>query len=331
MSLKTEQQMAAYTAAHARAAFYRVPDAGLLRLAGADRVAFIQRQTTNDARSLAAGHSQLTVLTSATARILDVWRLALARDDAEVIEAIPLPGQGAATAAYLKTRIFFMDKVTVTDESDTCAQFTVMGPEAPKVLAALGFEAAPEPDAVIDVAVADGVPVRAFGLGGLLGRGTLLVVPAADADMIAARLAESGAVELDAAAFEMLRIEMGFPAAGRELTPDYTPLEANLDGAISDSKGCYTGQEIIARQVTYDKVTRRLVGLRVERLPAPGAAVTVEERTAGTVTSVAETPHAGSIALAIIKRPYFEVGTVVRIAGDDGSIAGEVVALPFAV
>ena len=71
--------------------------------------------------------------------------------------------------------------------------------------------------------------------------------------------------------YETLRVEAGLPAVGHELTEDYTPHETNLAAWISETKGCYTGQEILARQVTYDKITRHLVGLKLDA-PAQAAA-----------------------------------------------------------
>jgi folate-binding protein YgfZ len=141
------------------------------------------------------------------------------------------------------------------------------------------------------------------------------------------QLAARGVIALSAEAYNVLRIEAGRPGPAQELTSDYTPLEANLDRAISSIKGCYSGQEVIARQITYDKVARRLVGLRLAAPVAVGAAVTVEGRTVGTITSAAESPQFGAIALAVVRRPHFEPQTNVIVG--DGGVAGEVVALPF--
>jgi folate-binding protein YgfZ len=134
-------------------------------------------------------------------------------------------------------------------------------------------------------------------------------------------------VLLSPEAYEVRRVELGLPGPARELTEDYTPLETNLDAAISDSKGCYTGQEIIARQVTYDKITKRMAGLKLQAPVAAGAAVHVEGRGAGEVTSAVHSPNCGAIALAILKRPHHAPGTAVTV-GEEGT-RGVVVALPF--
>ena len=122
------------------------------------------------------------------------------------------------------------------------------------------------------------------------------------------------------------RVELGRPASGAELVEEYNPLEAGLAWACAENKGCYTGQEIIARQITYDKVTKTLVGLRLAGAVAQGSEVTVEGRPVGVVTSVAHSPSLNApIALAIIKRPHNAPGTDAQV----GDQAATVVALPF--
>jgi folate-binding protein YgfZ len=317
MALDTQRLLTGYDEAYSGAVMYRLPEAGYLRIAGADRADYIQRQTTNDVRALDAGRALLTVLTSGTARIIDVWRLIL-EPGGEAIGVITLPGRGAATARYLQSRIFFKDQVTLTDASADVAQFEVSGPAAGEMLGVR-----PDLDQVVDTSI-NGVDTRVIGLWpGVCG----LTIPAAQADTLAMGLVARGVIALSAAAYDVLRIEAGRPGPAQELTGDYTPLEANLDRAISGSKGCYSGQEVIARQITYDKVARRLVGLRLAGPVTVGAAVTVEGRTVGTITSAAVSPRLGAIALAVVRRPHFEPQTNV-IVGDDG-VAGEVVGLPF--
>ena len=125
---------------------------------------------------------------------------------------------------------------------------------------------------------------------------------------------------------ERYRIELGRPLAGHELTNAYNPLEAGLAWTCADNKGCYTGQEIIARQITYDKITKSLVGLRSAHLLPVGAEIIADGRAIGTVTSAAESIGTQApIALAIVKRPYHEVGVAVTVDNQPA----EVVALPF--
>ncbi len=316
MELHTDTRWAGYTEAQTGAAVYVIPQPGYLHIGGPDRAVYIQRQTTNDVGLLAPGRSVPTVLTSGTARTLDVWRL-LSEADPDTIGVITLPGRGGSTARYLQSRIFFMDKVTLVDRSSDVAQIEVVGPAAPDLLGTV-----PEVDQVIDTAIG-GVDARLIGLG---DDAYLLITAAGQGDSLVSYL---GAARLSEAARETLRIEAGRPGPARELTSDYTPLEANLDRMVSSTKGCYSGQEVIARQINYDKIARRLVGLRLDAPVTVGAGVQVEGRTAGSVTSAAESPRFGSIALAVLRRPYFEPGVAVTVAGDGPVVAGQTVGGPF--
>lgn len=316
----TEQQLAGYAAARQSAAFRRIPEPGTVIVRGQDPQGFIQRQTTNDVQQLAPDRSQVTVLTSATARILDVWRLVPEPDG---IGIITLPGRGALTARYLQGRIFFMDKVTVADESAAWTQIELAGPEVAPLLAPLGLDALPAPDQIVQASI-NGATLRAIGQG----ETCLLLVPAPHTDAVIAGLIEGGAVEIAPDAYAVLRVENGIPGP-RELTEDYTPLEARLDAAVSLSKGCYTGQEVLARQINYDKITRRLAGLRLAAEVAVGAAVVAEGRTTGEITSVAHSPRLGWLALAVLKRPHYEAGTPVTVRTDSGDVEATTEALPF--
>lgn len=99
------------------------------------------------------------------------------------------------------------------------------------------------------------------------------------------------------------------------------------------TKGCYTGQEVIARQVNFDKVTKQMVGLRLEEDLNSGKRVwSLENRQpAGNVTSFATSPRLGSIALAVLKRPFHEPGTQVVVGEQEQGVGGVVVPLPFDV
>ncbi len=307
------------------AVYFPQPLAGYLRLGDADRVDFLQRQTTNDLQALAPDRTVTTVLTSPTARILDVLTIV---DEGESLGALPLPGRTAATARFLQGKIFFMDKVRLEDASAGWTQIDLEGPEAGGVVESLGIGPAPQTDHV-QAGQLEGISVQAIGRRGLSGIGYRLLVPAEAGQAALDLLEEAGVARLTPASRELLRVEAGAPEAGRELVEDYTPLEVGLDWAISDSKGCYTGQEIIARQITYDKVTRQLVGLRAEAPMEPGWRVLASGSAVGAVTSAAVSPHLGPIALAVVRRPHHEAGTRLVVEGGDRQGAAEVVGLPF--
>jgi folate-binding protein YgfZ len=128
---------------------------------------------------------------------------------------------------------------------------------------------------------------------------------------IVGRLNAVQATTLDSQdAYHARRIELGRPLPGAELTGEYNPLEAGLAWACAENKGCYTGQEIIARQVTYDKVTRTLAGIVSDQPLSVGSALSVGSRAVGAITSAAYSPLLGMpISLAIVKRPHDAAGS----------------------
>lgn len=313
-----------YRAAREGAAFRPLPDAGYVRVGGEDRTDFMQRQTTNDVRLLGSGKALVNVLASPTARILHAFTML---QEPEHLALVTVAG-GEALAAYLRGKIFFMDKVTVEDASAEFSQFDLDGPQAGDLLTQIGLERAPGEGERADAHVG-GAPLTVFGRKGLAGVGYWLLAPTGHGADVERALLDAGAVPLGEEAYDVLRVEAGLPAPGAELTEDFTPLETGLAYTVSTSKGCYTGQEVLARQINYDKVSRQLVGLRLKE-PAPaGSAVRAEGRPAGTVTSVARSPEHGWIALAVVKRPHHEPGSSVAVQTASGEVGATVSALPF--
>jgi folate-binding protein YgfZ len=317
-----------YQAAIQGAAYSIVSSSGYLRIHGEDRLAFLQRQTSNDLRLAQEGRAVLTVLTTPAARILDVLYVLLEPD---ALGVITLPGHGESTARYLKSRIFFMDKVTLVEASAELAQIDLMGPQAPGVLAHVGVDLTLQPNQVAGAILSGASSLRALALEPSFGLGVRLLFPSKDIAALQAFLAQAGALQLQDEDYSILRLEAGLPAAGAELSEEYTPLEAGLHVAISSSKGCYTGQEVIARQLTYDKVTQHLCGLRLARRAAPGERLwSANGSPVGRITSAASSPRFGEIALAVVKRPHHDPGSDLWV-GEAFETAAQVqvAALPF--
>jgi tRNA-modifying protein YgfZ len=318
-----------YQAALTRAGYFSQALAGHLLLRGPDRLAFLQRQTTQDAGGLKPGQAVLTVLTSPAARIADVfYLLAFPDEENDSLEVLSLAGHSSQTAGYLKSRIFFNDNVTLLDQTSQTRQLDLFGPAAEAVLQALGL---PVPDLVGGylLGTASEVQVGVLKHDPSIGLGYRLLVSSSGAESLTRALAASGVVEISPETYAVLRVERGLPAPEAELSEAYTPLEVGLGGAISHSKGCYTGQEVIARQVNYDKVTRQLAGLS---LPAPvpsGTSVMIEGRPVGTVTSAVLSPRFGPIALAVLKRPHFQPGTAVQLQAGGQEMQAEVKSVPY--
>src|SRR4030067_361309 len=129
-----------------KSAFYELNKAGYLQVSGEDRLAFLQRQTSNDIRLLSANPALLSVLTSPAARIIDVLYLL---PDTESIGLITLPNYSEPTARFLKSRIFFMDKVSLTDASDEFSQIDIFGTQASTALKRLGINNLPLVDQIL--------------------------------------------------------------------------------------------------------------------------------------------------------------------------------------
>jgi len=317
-----------YQAALSEAVFYRIPRAGYLRLQGADRLTFLQRQTTNDVNRLTPYRSVQTVLVNPAARILDV--LCLVPESDNGIGILSLPGHAIETTRFLKSRIFFKDQVQLTDASPEIAQIELGGPAAPDLLTMLGLPASPEPEGIVNGEIG-GIAIRCIGQPGFAWTRFRLLIAASGRENLEAALVGRGATLLSEANYQILRVENGLPAADFELTGDFTPLEVGLQAAVSSSKGCYTGQEVIARQINYDKVTQHLVVLFLKAPGQAGERAWVEGRPVGLLTTAVESPRFGPMALAVIKRPYHQPGTSVIIGGDgkSGGIPAEVTTLPL--
>jgi folate-binding protein YgfZ len=222
-----------------------------------------------------------------------------------------------------------MDNVQVRDASPESAQFEIVGELAGAKLQEAGMDALPKPGQILPARVG-GVACRILAWQGSAGVVYRLVAPAAEAPALERWLDASGIAALTLQAYELYRIEAGLPGEKNELTEAYTPLETNLEQLVAPDKGCYTGQEILARQITYDKVTRKLAGLRLSATAQSGDPVLSEGRPAGQITSAILSPRLGPIALAVLKRPCFEPGTEVEVETSQGKIRATVTGLPFA-
>lgn len=273
----------------------------LVRVAGPDAASFLQGMVTNDVLALAPGQAcEAALLTpkGATVSYGRVARLA----DAFVFETEP--GRGAGACDFLNKYLISEDAVAEPDSGHA-------------VLALLGPNAAARAAAVPHVAT----------LPSLLGPGVgLLVERARWADALAAL---AGVALLDDATQAVLRVEAGQPKLGVELTDTTIPLEANLERAVHYKKGCYIGQEVIARATFRGQLNKRLLGLTLGAAePEPGAELRVDARKVGWLTTVVHSPRLGQvIALGYVHRDFLAPGTVLSVASGGSAT---VHALPFA-
>ncbi len=158
--------------------------------------------------------------------------------------------------------------------------------------------------------------------------GVDLLCDAADTGALRASARAGGRARGCEVAVECLRVEHGRPRYGVDLDDSVIPQEAGLnERAVSFTKGCYVGQETVARLFYRGKPNRQLRGLRLSAPAAPGDPLTLEGRVVGALASVAESPRFGPIALALVRREA-PPGTTVAVA-DGGALSAEVVELPF--
>ena len=304
-----------------------VSQPGYLRLSGEDNQAFLQRQTTNDLTLIKPGHALATILTTPTARIQDVLYLLQEQD---AIGILTLPNRGQATARYLQNRIFFMDKVSLTDLSPEIALAHIFGPKAIPALTRLGFPSELSIDRVSRVEFA-GADLASWLLNPVLSFCAVILAPISSKEKISSILNSNGITSISESEYERIRVERGYPDGDAELIDAYTHLEVGLEGLVSLKKGCYTGQEVLARQVNYEKISQRLMGLQLERPASSGDKLYSEDgRPAGVLTSYAYSPRLGPIGLAVVKRPFFQPGSSLQVKGsEDQPQSALLVPLPF--
>jgi folate-binding protein YgfZ len=241
------------------------------------------------------------------------------------------PSLAAPLAQILSGYVPF-SRSTLADRTAESGVVHVEGPEAPALLEAAGLPV--PPDAFAHAAAeAAGIAVRVARVSRAGAPGFDLRVGRDDAGAVAALLAERGATPAGPDDLEAGRIEAGLPRWGAELDETVLPNEAWLERtAISYTKGCYLGQETVARLKTYGHVNRHLVALL---LPAgspagPGAAVRAGDAVVGKVTSAAESERRGRrVALAYVKREHEAPGTRLDVETAGGAVEGVVAAVPL--
>jgi len=298
--------------------------AGRIFMRGRDRAALLHRLSTNDIERLKPGEGTLTVLTTPIGRIIDLLTVH-ALDDALLI--VTSPDQGPPVFGHLRRNIFFNDQVTLEAAGRTHAQMALYGPKAACLIAELTGAAIDLPLHGITTTAIAGVRLLIARRKPIGGDSFTLYIPSDGYDAVYAALLTS-ATPIDGDTLDVLRIERGYGAFGRELSQEYIPLETGLLDAVSFSKGCYVGQEIIARMESRGRLAKRLCGLQLNQPVTPPAKLVCDGRDAGDLTSAAVSPRFGPIALAYVRTAYAEPGTVVGVEGT--GVTGTVVELPFA-
>jgi folate-binding protein YgfZ len=312
----------------ATAGLFPLDHAGLVEIAGEDRTTWLNGMISNDVARLEPGRERsgchAALLTNRGAIVADLHVVERGDRFWMLVERSALSDAIAALEKFIVA-----DDVTLEDVTSDWRQWSLEGPAAPAVLEALGVDATLADGAGVEVEIA-GQPVVLVAVGVTGEWARRVIAPTRAQTAVEAALLDAGVavglVSGDAETLEMLRIEAGVPRQGLELDQDVLPDEARLDSAISTTKGCYVGQEIVARLRSRGQVNHLLVGLCFEGEAAPvGAELLAAGKRTGEVTSVAESPRVGPIGLGYVRREHSEPGTSVEAGGR----VAKVVALPF--
>lgn len=304
-----------------------------LKLVGKDSVDLLQRLSRNDLSTVPRGSCVHTILTTERGRVIDLITL-YHLSDSVLISICHAPRK--RVFSWIE-RFIVMEDVALEDITSEYSLVSLFGPGLEKILPVIGLN---QPltkivDSVVEtkvggsqLAVGGAEPVSRFNV--------IILIPAADAHTLWRKLVEDGSqVGLEPCsinALEVQRIEHGFPVYGRELTEEVNPLEAGLERFLSFTKGCYIGQEVLARLDTYKKLQKRLVGMLLNDKAAvtQGARVTCQGNNLGWVTSAVDSLLLNrTIALAYIRSAWTAPNTRVDVATKSGIQNAQVVQLPF--
>jgi folate-binding protein YgfZ len=321
-----------YRTARQEAAFIDRVDRGRIVVAGPDRASYLQGLLTNDIVALKSGHGcYAAYLTPQGRMIADLFVYELGD---LILLSMPLAVKDTVLAKL--EQFIFTEDVKLGDVTRSFEQIAVVGPTAAPVLsgvvddASAGALAALPEHGTVRAAFA-GQPAIVTRISDIGEPGYDVYVERPHGATLRSRLVTAGAVELDSDTAEAIRIEAGMPRFGRDMDEDTIPLEAGIEArAISFSKGCYVGQEVIIRVLHrgHGRVVRKLMGLRIDggAVPAAGAAVRAGDREVGHVTSAAMSPALEQpIALAYLHRDFLTPGVAVSVDG----AAAVVSELPF--
>jgi aminomethyltransferase len=324
---------AEYQAVRSAVGFSDVSHRALLQVTGPDRLPFLQGMVSNDLRLLKAGEGQYAAFLNQPGKVLGDVRV-LRSDNSFYLDI--WDSLREKIVEHLN-RYLIADEVEIADRSDDYKLISVQGPQSKALLQAF-FNRVELPDRIMQHVMVDldGSKVCVVYDSHTGEAGFDLFVTKLDLTDFAQSLTEMGASFsarwVGEEAQEILRLEAGIPRYGIDFTEDNLFLETGLRDAISFTKGCYLGQEVVERIRSRGHVNKKLIGLLIDAPQSQLArdAVIASDREIGSVTSSAHSPALGRvIALAYINKDYWLPGSKVFVRHDGGSIAATVTELPF--
>jgi folate-binding protein YgfZ len=284
----------------------------LIEVKGEDHVSFLHNLCTNDLRNVESGRGCEAFFTTVQGKTL-LHALMFSETDSIVIASSP--GHANTILPHLD-KYLIREDVSLIDRSDQWREIWIAGPAATGRLGSMGLHVPSDP--------LSHAQVELSGVDVVLRRVPLADVPCFVVQMAAAEmahvgvaLAAQGIVEVEQEIVELARIEAGFPSYGRDITIDNLPQEVARDRqAISFTKGCYLGQETVARIDALGHVNRQLVRLKFsdnDHVPPPGTELSYDEKVVGKVTSSCWSPASGvAIALAYVGRRAIQADVMLQ-------------------
>lgn len=308
--------------------------AGAVRVRGADRVRFLENMLTNRVDDLEPGRGRTAALLTPRGKMVSLFRLLAFPDSLLAL----LPRMAVDALVRGLDPFIILEEVELEDESLRWGTIHAAGPESGKLLTALTGSPMPHlppghhrtlsfPGIADPVIAVRDCPTGEDGFDLLVRREKVI-----DLWKILLSSAAPKPAPVGSEPFETLRVEAGTPLFGVDVGPELGPLEAGLEEAVSFEKGCFPGQEAVAKTHHRGKPPKRLIGLKIEgeSLPGRGAAVLSGETDVGRITSAVRSPYLGGIAaLAVVRTPVIEKGGALRVSIGDGGAAAEIAETPF--
>ncbi|MFQ5708265.1 MAG: aminomethyltransferase family protein [bacterium] len=322
-----------YAAAKNACALMDRSNLGRLKVSGQDHVDLLHRMTSNELRRLRPGEGQINIFPNEKGRIVARVVLLKFEDSIWLLTSSEKPEE---VSAWID-KFTFLEDVQVEDQTTRVGQLTLFGAKAPLLLNQIfqtdfralpdrHFKSVPWQERLVTLVRSEELGVPGFDLllssSGLSGLWHLLLQ----------RGAKFGIKPMGQEAYEVLRIEAGWPLFNKDYGADMNPHEANLSPYLSFTKGCYIGQEVIARLDTYEKVQKYLTGLILEGTAKPQKddPILVGGQDVGRVTSATHSPALNkTIAMGYVRTKFIQEQAEVLVKSGDQQIPGHLIQLPF--
>jgi tRNA-modifying protein YgfZ len=315
---------------------FDVSHRGKIEVSDKDAASFLHNLSTNDVKSLAAGAGCEAFLTTGQAKIVaHVWIYRTSESATSNIFWLDMfPGLAGKVAQHLD-RYLISEQVAIADRTLDFGQLYLAGPRAGELLARIGVEQVPDNSILSCSSKAmvahDSVQIQRNDLLGISGYA--LISPADRTEAVFHMVHAAGASLAGNQCYNMLRVEAGTPAYGVDIDESNLPHEVGrIDRAVSFTKGCYIGQETVARIRTYGHVNRSLAGIKLmgAECALHGVKILRDGKEVGFITSSVYSPRVGTaVALGYVRRGSEVPGTIVEVEMHEGRYRGEVARLPF--